>query len=277
MRTPFIIILISLISFSCVKVAKNQDFEPKFVVEGVIEDGGYPLVKVTHNIPKDYVLNKKQLENLIIRWATVRVFNDYEEEILTLSRDDEVFPYLFYIGKSLKGKAGEKYHLEVTYNDIVLRSETDIPIYKPVIDSVGYRWVDDNKAQPLVGIFNSNPDAHYRLYTKLDSQHSYYTTSPKGFKAIDQPKGSHSLYLLRERVLLDTVSGRSKYYAKGDEVVIKASNVSESSYALWSAYTQQGLQFSFLNYSENFRGNIKGAGIGIWYGANSSVKKLSIK
>jgi hypothetical protein len=68
-----------------------------------------------------------------------------------------------------------------------------------------------------------------------------------------------------------------RYYAKGDEIEIKVSNVSATSYSLWSAVSQQGLQLSFLNYSSDFSGNIEGNGVGIWYGANSSVDKLIIK
>jgi hypothetical protein len=72
----------------------------------------------------------------------------------------------------------------------------------------------------------------------------------------------------------------SRYYKKGDEIAIKVSNVSATSYSLWSAVSQQGLALSFLNYSSDFSGNIEGNGIngvGIWYGANSSVDKLIIK
>ncbi len=277
MRKVFLLILGTFALSSCVKEAEQEVFAPKFVVEGVIEESGYPVVKLTHNIPKGYIINKEQLENLIVRWATVKVYNDTEEEILTLVRDDEVFPYFFYKGRSLKGVAGRKYQLEVKYGDVVLHSETEIPVYKPEIDSVGYRLLSEDKAQAVVFVKNIEKTAHYRLYTKLDTQRNFYTTSPRGFKATDRSEASYSVALMRNLSLLDTTAHKSRYYSVGNKVDVKVSNVSEVSYSLWTNYTQQGLQFSFLNYSSNFRGNIEGDGIGIWYGANSTVARRVLR
>ena len=269
-------ITISTIFSACIKEAAQKEFNPKFVVEGVIENGAVPVVKVMHNIPTNYVIDEEQLEALIVRWATVKVSGNGEEEVLTLTRNDNIFPYLFYVGNSLKGKAGQQYKLEVKYNNDVLLSETEIPFHKPVIAGVSYEWLDQEKAQPVVNIDNANPAANYLLFTKLQVQHDFYATTPRGIKAIDQAGKQFSVSMMRTRSILDSMNA-DRYYAKGDEIEIKVSNVSATSYSLWSAVSQQGLQLSFLNYSSDFSGNIKGDGVGIWYGANSSVDKLIIE
>lgn len=269
-------IIISITLSACIKESAQKEFDPKFVVEGVIEDGAVPVVKVMHNIPTNFVINEEQLEALIVRWATVKVSGGGEEEILTLTRNDEIFPYLFYVGSSLKGKAGQKYKLEVRYNNDVLLSETEIPLYKPTIENVSYEWLDPEKAQPTVNINNADPGANYLLYTKLQAQQDFYATTPRGIRGIDQAGKQFTVSLMRTRSILDTMNS-SRNYAKGDEIAIKVSNVSAASYTLWSAVSQQGLQLSFLNYSSDFSGNIDGNGVGIWYGANSSVDTLTIQ
>lgn len=275
MKKLLLTIIIGTAFPACIKEAAQKEFDPKFVVEGVIENGAVPVVKVMHNIPTNFVIDEKQLEALIVRWATVKVSGGGEEEILTLTRNDKVFPYLFYVGNSLKGKAGQKYKLEVKYNNDVLLSETEIPLYKPVIEGA-YEWLDPEKAQPVVNIDNANPEANYLLFTKLDTQHDFYATTPRGIKAIDQAGKQFTVSMMRTRSIVDSLNS-SRYYSKGDTIAIKVSNVSTTSYSLWSAVSQQGLALSFLNYSDDFSGNIEGNGVGIWYGANSSVDKLIIK
>ena len=275
MKKLLLTIIIGTLFTACIKEAAQKEFDPKFVVEGIIEEGAVPVVKVMHNIPTNFVIDDKQLEALIVRWATVKVSGGGEEEVLTLTRNDNVFPYLFYVGNSLKGKAGQKYKLEVKYNNDVLLSETEIPLYKPAIKGVSYEWLDPEKAQPVVNIDNANPEANYLLFTKLQTQHEFFATTPRGVKAIDQAGKQFTVSLMRTRSIQDTISS-SRYYQKGDEIAIKVSNVSATSYSLWAAVSQQSLALSFLNYSSDFSGNIQGNGVGIWYGANSSVDKLNI-
>ncbi|NML20110.1 DUF4249 family protein [Pseudoflavitalea sp. G-6-1-2] len=276
MKKLIVTIITGTLFSACIKEGAPKKFVPKFVVEGIIENGEVPVVKVMHNVPSNFVIDEKQLEAIIVRWASVKVSGGGEEEFLTLTRNDKVFPYLFYVGNSLKGKAGQKYKLEVKYNNDIFLSETEIPLHKPAIKGVSYEWLDPEKAQPAVNIDNANPEANYLLFAKLVTQPDFYPSAPRGIKAIDQAGKEFTVALTRSRSLLDSTSS-SRYYAKGDEIAIKVSNVSASSYTLWSAVAQQGLQLSFLNYSSNFSGNIEGNAAGIWYGANASVDKLTIK
>lgn len=268
MKTLYLLLLV--VCFSCAKVNNDIKFKPKFVVEGFIEEGNFPIVKITHNIPIDYILNEDQLEKLIVRYAKVRVHNSEEEEILTLIYDKDNFPYFYYTGRKLKGKAGKSYKLEVIYNNIVLESETYIPIHKPLILSSNFKKIDDLHIQPILEINNNTANANYRFHTKHQGNQQYTTTSPKGFRGIDEPLNQpKSVALLRNKPIINMDEDDSHYYKLTDSIDIKVSNVDSTIYALWMEYAQQSVQFSFLNFSENFKGNIKGDGIGIWYGVNA--------
>src|SRR5690606_27531881 len=123
---------ILILFFSCIKPNENiREFEPKFVVEATIDAGNYPIVKITHNIPSRYIIDTAQLEELIVRWATVTVSTDGDEEILTLIRDNDNFPFYYYVGTRLEGIPGKQYRLHVQYSDINLYSTTKIPLYSP--------------------------------------------------------------------------------------------------------------------------------------------------
>jgi hypothetical protein len=69
-----IIILLALIIAAGCSFPDMYDYEPQIVVEGWIEDGGYPVVIVTSTVPVtgDYRY-WDEMQDHIIRWAKVTV------------------------------------------------------------------------------------------------------------------------------------------------------------------------------------------------------------
>ena len=98
------------------------------VVEGWIEDDGYPTVIVTLSIPitEDYV-PADTLSSYIVRWAKVTVYCDGDSVVLTGKYDSGYYPPYIYTTSGMRGEAGKTYSLKVEYKDMTATAITKIP------------------------------------------------------------------------------------------------------------------------------------------------------
>ena len=263
-------LLIIICCTACNKAVNTKTFAPKFVVEGWIENDDFPVVKLTHNLPVDALLDSAQLEEIVIRWAKVEVQTDDASEILTLVRDKNIFPYYIYKGTQLRGKTGKKYKLIVTYAENVLTAETSIP-GKPLIDNVNFYKVDDSSYQVNLSFTdNAGSKDYYRFYTKPDSSALYSPTTPGGFSDALFNGRSVSFQLFRNRYSnISPYTGA--YFHYGDKVNVKLTNMDSISFTCWEAISRETARIPFLNSGGDIPSNIRGAALGIWYGAASSV------
>lgn len=264
-------LMLALWLTACQKTANTKPFEPKFVVEGWVEDGQFPVVKLTHNLPVDAVLDSAQIEEIVIRWAKVEVQTDGESEILTLEKDDDIFPFYIYKGTALKGKAGKKYKLIVTYADNILTAETTIPS-RPLIDKVNFYKVEDSAYQLNISfVDNANTQNFYRFYTKLDSVDLYSPTNPGGFSDEHFNGKAVSFQLFRNRY--SNISGYSgSYFRPGDIVNVKLSAMDSIAFMYWETISRETSRIPFLSNGASIQSNIKGPALGIWYGINSDMR-----
>ena len=102
--------------------------QPQLVVEGWIEDGGYPVVIVTSSIPiSEEYMPAETLSDYIVRWATVTVYCGEDSAVLTGKYDKGYFPPYIYTTSRMKGEQGKNYSLKVEYKDMVATATTTIP------------------------------------------------------------------------------------------------------------------------------------------------------
>src|SRR5690606_24305899 len=128
-KIKWYIIFYTVFLSSCKKEDERDfsSYQPNFVVEGWIEEGGYPHVILTHNLPFFTKVDSAQLSEIVIRWAKVSVSDGTDTEILTSRKDDRYFPPFLYRGSQLKGEVGKVYTLTVEYAGHVLSAQTSIP------------------------------------------------------------------------------------------------------------------------------------------------------
>lgn len=270
MRIVLLYLLVAVMLWGCKKSTNTKPFEPKFVVEGWIENGDYPVVILTHNLPIDAVIDSAQIEEVVIRWAKVEVQTDDESEILTLVRDDEIFPHYIYKGAQLKGKTGKRYKLIITYAGNTITAETSVP-NTPVIDSIGFMSVDNNKYQLTLSFTDDAATADfYRFYAKLDTETLFNSTNPGGFSDRSFNGRSVSFQLYRNRY--SNVSPyQNAYYNKDNRVNVKLSKMDSTSFAYWESVDREISRIPFLSKTGIAGSNIMGPATGIWYGVSSHV------
>ena len=275
MRITFLFILLMLF-FGCKKTVNTKPFQPRFVVEGWIENGDYPVVKLTHNLPVDAVIDSAQLEEVVIRWAKIEVHTDDESEILTLVRDDDIFPHYIYKGTQIKGKGGKHYRLVITYAGNIITAETTVPEV-PSIDSVWFTGIADDEFQLNI-TFKDNGDTkdYYRFFSKQDSAKLFSTTTPGGFSDQSFNGKRVSFQLFRNRYS-NVSKYANAYYFRGDTVNVKLSKMDSASFAYWQTIDREISSIPFLSKGTLNSSNISEPATGIWYGLASNVYTSSIK
>ena len=250
------------------------------VIEGWIDDGGFPVVIVTHNLP---VTNKfisiDSLSSYLVRWATVSVSDGLDTVYLTGMANKRYFPPFIYTTGKMRGKAGNTYKLTVEYNGMIACAETTIPATHPVIDSL---WVsksaDADTLHQLFVTLKGDKQSHnyYQIFTRNGTYDAQFLPSHLG--TIDNayiPEGS-IIPVYKARKFRE--NNYSPYFTINDTISLKVAVVDKTSYDFWDDYCKM-LNLSgnlFLAQSNDLRSNIVG-GYGYWCGYNADVKYIAIK
>jgi hypothetical protein len=260
-----IIFLLLLLLVSCKKDVEK--YQPKFIVEGSIEQDGYAFVTLTHNLPFYAPIDSAQLDKVVIRYAKVTVSNGAETEVLTGYYDKNTFPYFYYKGSSLRGEAGKKYHLEISYAGLNFSADTEIP--NPVsLDSLWFEPKPENKAQ-LCLKFTDNPNQknYYKLYTKGIGQVNYIRTllSNQDDKYFN---GKQITLQVNRGAANNTTNKWDPYFNLGDSVSVKFATIPKVGFDFWSAHQNEIVNASnpLMSSTTALPGNIVGQATGIWCG-----------
>ncbi|MBC8054127.1 MAG: DUF4249 domain-containing protein [Sphingobacteriaceae bacterium] len=260
--------------FGCKKEPSTTSggYKPKVVVEGWIEQGDYPYVILTRNIPFFSAMDSAQLSNFVIRHAKVSVSDGTQTEILTSKRDTNYFPPYIYRGSEIRGEAGKTYTLQIEFEGKVLVSTTTIPP-RVALDSLWFIAKGDNneKAQLFVK-FRDNPNQknYYKLYTKTGSTKRYTPTLLSNQD--DKYFNGKELIIQANRGPVNNLTIKNDpYFAKGETVMVKFSSIPKEGYEFWSSFQDEILNSSnpLIGSTGRIKSNIRGAGIGIWCGYGS--------
>lgn len=104
--------------------------QSQLVVEGWIDAGGFPVVKLTRTIPlSDDALSLDSLSRYMDRWAKVTISDGERTEVLAGRYDKKYFPPFIYTTYDMRGEEGREYSLRVEASDgKVAEARTRIPV-----------------------------------------------------------------------------------------------------------------------------------------------------
>lgn len=250
------------------------------VVEGWIENDGFPIVILTTNVQLsgDYE-NTEDLETHLIRWAKVTISDGIEEVILTGMVNDKYFPPYIYTTGQMRGKAGHTYNLKVEYDKYLATATTTIPDIVN-IDSVKVAHCADNDTlYQLTAHFTDHPNTHdyYLFFVNNSLEYSQPMLSYMGYIDDTLSSTQHiSTPIYREQSIFNS-DDYIPYFHKSDTVVIKMAHVNAETFAFWND-VQSSVSFStsmYMPVNTNVRSNISG-GIGFWQGYGVSSKVVII-
>lgn len=255
-----------------------HNYQSQLVVDGQIENGGYPVVVLTRSASYFSTIDSAFLRNMVISRAKVTVSDGITEEVLTLRKNNNFYPPYIYEGTELKGEAGKTYSLQIEHDNKTYTSITTIP--QPVLlDSLWFNLVPGKKSLgQIYGKFTDPEDTedYYRVFTQRVEQDTKFI--PVYLSAIGDRffngqtftfsllRGSESLSDAKDDV----------YFKKGDLVRVKISTMDRIHFDFWRTLERElyvtGNPFS--SSGNEIKSNITGGALGIWGGYNSSVHEI---
>lgn len=248
-------------------------YQNKLVVEGWIEQGRGPVVILSRSAGYFDPIDSASIRRFVVTTAKVTVSDGETEEVLTLVKDSNLFPYYIYRGNNLKGKTGQSYRLTVESGGQTYTAETEVPPaakldsiwFEPLAeqDSLGYLWASLRD--------NIHERNYYRLFTQrkhLDKKYVPVYLSTITDQYFEGARVDFSILRGAEN-LADVKDGL--YFSKGDTVNVRLCTLPKSHYDFWRTVEQEIYTNAnpFIATGSDIISNIQGDAVGIWggYGA----------
>ncbi len=276
-----------LLGFVCVIsfMACDDDFRlpdggsSHIVVEGWIEDGGFPVVMLTRSLPvSTEYQDLGNLRDYILHWAKVTVSDGTDSVVLTGKYDEGYFPPYIYTTSRMRGEAGKQYTLTVEYKDYHATARTTIP---PVPDKCVFsveRSLDADTLFIIKASFKDNPTEknYYQFFVRVGTQTKQYQASYLGTLDDAVLHGLTEINVYRGHQF--NQDQYIPYFTLSDTVSVKLAGIDETSYRVWDSYTKM-LSLSsnlFLSTSSNMETNMSG-GYGYWCGYGAITHHIVIQ
>jgi hypothetical protein len=250
-----------------------------FIVEGWIEDGGFPVVILSRSLPlsTDYQ-DIDSLSDYLVRWAKVTISDGTDSVVLTGKYDKGYFPPYIYTTSRIRGKAGKTYYLTAEYRDLRATAQTTVPA---IPDNCSFRVERCAGSDTLFQIrahFKDNPDEknYYQFFTRVGTDTKQYQASYLGSIDDGVLKGETDMTVYRGHQLSD--KDYTPYFLADDTVSVKFAQVDETSFRIWDSYTKiQSLSSNmFFSTSSDIESNITG-GYGYWCGYGTITDYIVVR
>jgi hypothetical protein len=274
--------LVSLTSCDTEPDFDQQEYQPKLVIDGWIEQGDFPKVMLTTSMSYFGEIDSASVRKLVVTTAKVTVSDGVTSEVLTLKRDEDYFPPYVYAGTEFKGEVGKTYTLTVESRGEKYTAVTTIPDLAsfdrlwfdlaPGKDSLGY----------IYGKFTDDPSKEnfYRVFTQrlnIDKRYVPVYLSAVGDQSFNGK--SFTFSLLRGPDNFSNVVD-DLYFTKGDTVMIKFCTMDKAHFDFWRTLEREVYLIGnpFSSSGNDIISNIDNKkALGVWGGYGVKYYKIVAK
>lgn len=248
--------------------------QSQLVVEGWIDAGGFPVVKLTRTIPLgDDALSLDSLSRYMDRWAKVTISDGERTEVLAGRYDKKYFPPFIYTTYDMRGEEGKEYTLRVEASDgKVAEARTRIPV-SAKIDSFRVEPTDVDSLFQLYAYTSYRGKC--KLFTQVVGKQREMSSAELGLFAEGMIGEDGKLSVKRGR---DNLQKDFTPFFKKDEVVrVKFSSLTDEGYAFWRSFEDMLAlsRIPLMPVNTNLKSNVHGA-LGYWQGYGSSFYEVRI-
>ena len=262
---------------SCTAIQPESP-DPVLVIDGWIDDGGFPIVMVTTSAPVTQEgLSEDDINDCVQRFARVEVSDGSRSVVLTGMPDENYYPPYIYTTGHMRGEAGKTSTLTVSCKGMEARAAVSIP-EKTALECV--EAVRSEKCDTLYSVRASLKDdcsqrRYYQIFVMREGLDSCYRPSVLGsLDNADFAPGETTLNVYPEPTY--SVDGFSLYFPKGRKLHLKFCSVPESVHSYWKSF-QDAMTFTRLPLfpiRNNIASNIEG-GLGLWAGYGASFYEIT--
>ena len=270
-------LLLACLCLGCEETEVKQ-VPPQLVVEGWIDSGGFPIVKLTTTVPvSKQAQSTDSLDRFLVRWAKVTVSDGTREVVLTGMPNRDYFPPYIYTTSEMRGEVGKTYTLKVDYQDFHAHAVTTIP--KPVaLSRISAEEIPLYPGWFKLRIdFKDDPTTtdYYKVFVRLyGEKYDFHSTY---FGTYNDRLLPTQASLLVENARQNVVNPTATFFKRYEIVNIKFCHIDSVSYDFWKSmdgYQSEGRNPLF-NAMQNIRSNIQG-GLGYWCGYGASYYAYQI-
>ena len=271
-------------ALSALLLSCSGDYLPEqndeLVVEGWIEDNGFPVVILTKNINiSNTYQSLDSLSSCIVRWAKVTVSDGEKSVVLTGRYMKGYTPPYIYTTSHYRGEAGKTYLLTVEYGDFHATATTTIPKTQKIDELSVERCAQSDTLYQISLRYNDDEaeQNYYQIFTRVGGRDvRQYLAAYLGTidNRVVKPKTKIPVYRGRDINTLDY----TPYYTINDTVAVKFAHIDRTSYNFWYDYTRNLTTAGnmFFATAASLRSNIIG-GTGYWCGMGSDIKYVAIR
>lgn len=271
-------------ALSALLLSCSGDYLPEqndeLVVEGWIEDNGFPVVILTKNINiSNTYQSLDSLSSCIVRWAKVTVSDGEKSVVLTGRYMKGYTPPYIYTTSHFRGEAGKTYQLTVEYGDFHATATTTIPKTQKIDELSVERCAQSDTLYQISLRYNDDEaeQNYYQIFTRVGGRDvRQYLAAYLGTidNRVVKPKTKIPVYRGRDINTLDY----TPYYTINDTVAVKFAHIDRTSYNFWYDYTRNLTTAGnmFFATAASLRSNIIG-GTGYWCGMGSDIKYVAIR
>ncbi len=267
------------------------EYEPKLVVEGYIEQDGYPVVMLSKSIPYFEPVDTNTVNDIMISGdeATVIVSNGEQTDTL---QSVSYGNFNAFVGTKFKGETGKKYSLKILYGNKVYTATTTITPPVP-IDSVKF-YPDPESGTDTLGflwVYAKDPDTlgnYYRIFTKTLGKDPVFVhprmsvDEDKYFNGINlEFSVYHGWNMMKEDEYdddgKDSLGIKWYYFVMGETVVVKLCTMDRAHFLFWRTTEQQQASDGnpFASPVTPYT-NINGGALGVWGGYGLYLDTVTI-
>lgn len=267
----FIIVCLALVALiSGCNEEKTTLAEKRLVVEGWIDSGEFPVVKLTRTMPLgvDHKVDIDKLSDYVERWAKVTISDGERSEVMVGRYDKNYFPPFVYTSYEMRGEVGKTYTITVeTDNGERATAQTTIPEPMQLRD-VCSKPADGGDGYLIYGYTDERKKC--KLFVK-----NYW--EDKEFQSMSMGLYDSDMYTDEGKVTVKNsltawTEEYTPYFKKGDTVIVKVAALDDKSYDFWRSYEDMSMlsRLPMVPMTNNLKSNVQGA-LGYWCGYGVST------
>lgn len=267
----FLIVCLALVALvSGCNEEKTTLAEKRLVVEGWIDSGEFPVVKLTRTMPLgvDHKVDIDKLSDYMERWAKVTISDGERSEVMVGRYDKNYFPPFVYTSYEMRGEVGKTYTITVeTDNGERATAQTTIPEPMKLRD-VCSEPADGGDGYLIYGYTDERKKC--KLFVK-----NYW--EDKEFQSMSMGLYDSDMYTDEGKVTVKNsltawTEEYTPYFKKGDTVIVKVAALDDKSYDFWRSYEDMSMlsRLPMVPMTSNLKSNVQGA-LGYWCGYGVST------
>lgn len=267
----FLIVCLALVALiSGCNEEKTTLAEKRLVVEGWIDSGEFPVVKLTRTMPLgvDHKVDIDKLSDYVERWAKVTISDGERSEVMVGRYDKNYFPPFVYTSYEMRGEVGKTYTITVeTDNGERATAQTTIP--EPMLlRDVCSEPADGGDGYLIYGYTDERKKC--KLFVKNYWEDKEFQSMSMGLYDSDMYTDEGEVTV--KNSLTAWTEEYTPYFKKGDTVIVKVAALDDKSYDFWRSYEDMSMlsRLPMVPMTSNLKSNVQGA-LGYWCGYGVSV------